>query len=154
MRKWYELSYKSLRETVAYIQKKRKEKEMEMLLKMQYSPFPNAMQEIEQIFRQNKHLKLHRSKIFRAWYKHYKLREKEDPELYQKLLDAGMTPHELDPYFDPNAPDWEQFDTRPRYDDDNNDDVYDDDTPNLYKVAEDGFFMGIGLGAADNFINK
>lgn len=153
MRKWYEFSYKSLRETVAYLQKKREEKEQEMLFIMQYHSYPTAIQEIKQIFRKNKHLKLHRSKIFRAWYKHYKLREKADPELYRQLLYAGMTPLELDPYFDPNAPEWEQFDTRPRYDDDN-DYYFGDNTPNLRKAAEEGFFMGIGLGLANRFINK
>lgn len=158
MKKWWELSYKSLRETVVYLQGKRKEKEEEMLFKMRYLPFPDAMRDIEQIFRQNKHLKLHRSKIFRAWYKHHKLWEKKDPEFYQKLLDAGMTPHELDPYFDPNAPDWEQFDTRPHYDDDdyddNDNDDYNNNTPNLRKAAEEGFFMGIGFGAANSIINN
>lgn len=153
MKKWYELSYKSLRKTVDYIQRSRKEKEMEMLFIMQHLPFPDAMRDIEKTFQLNSHLKLHRSKIFRAWYKHHKLWEKKDPCFYQKLLDAGMTPHELDPYFDPNAPDWEQFDIRHCYDDDE-EDYYDDDPPNFRKAAEDGFYTGLGLGATDNFLNK
>lgn len=159
MRKWWQLSYKSLRETVVLLQEKREEKEAEMLFKMQYLPFHDAMRDIEQIFRQNKHLKLHRSKIFRAWYKYHKLLEKKDPEFYQKLLDAGMTPHELDPYFDPNAPDWEQYEIRRDYEDDEEDEDDDDDyldesTPNLKKAAKDGFMMGIGAGIAGSILNN
>ena len=69
MKKWFKLSYKSLRETVVYLQGKRKEKEGQMLVWFQFRSFPDTMKDIELLFRQNKHLKLHRSKMFRAWYK-------------------------------------------------------------------------------------
>lgn len=167
MKNWFKFSYKSLRGTVLFLQGKRKEKEEQMLFWMQYRSFPDAMRAIEQLFRQNKHLKLHRYRAFRAWYKYHKDWEKNNPEFYAKLLANGMTPHEEDPYYDPNAPDWAQFD-RPHYydncdDDDDYDDDYDDDdyddydddsrSSRLRKAAEDGLMMGVGLGVADDLFD-
>lgn len=172
MKNWLKFSYKSLRETVLFLQGKRKAKEEQMLFWMQYCSFPDAMRDIEQLFRQNKHLKLHRYKAFRAWYKYHKDWEKKDLEFYAKLLANGMTTHEEDPYYDPNAPDWAQFDRPHYYDDDDADEDYDDydgddedyddydeddfdeKSPDFKKAARDGFMMGIGYGIVNNTLSN
>lgn len=150
MKRWFRLSYKSLRETVVYLQGKRKEKEAEMLVLMQFRSFSDAMKDIELLFRQNKHLKLHRSKVFRAWYKHEIDHMTANPEIYRLSMNDG-TPYDKqkDPFYSTNAPDWAQFDRR------NSDgDNYTDNGRQLEKAAEEGFFTGIGLGATTNFLNK
>lgn len=153
--------FADLRKWTGVLIEKREKIQEQMLVKMQYLPFPTAMQDIEEIFRKNKNLKLHRFKIFRAWYKHYKLREKRDPEFYQKLLDLGMTPLELDPYFDPNAPDWEQFALAidygeyedDEYDDDEDEDDFSDNSNNKNESAADWFYGGIGFGAVNSIFS-
>ena len=71
---------------------------------------------------------------------------------------------ETDNLYDPDAPDWWQFDTRPCYDDeedddddeyneDDYDDDYDDGTKKLKKAAKDGFMMGVGFGIVNSVIN-
>lgn len=93
--------------------------------------FPATMREIEEIFRKNPQLKLHRFKAFRAWYRYNKEWEKKDKEFYALLVANGMTPHEEDPYFDANAPDWEQF----------ADDIYyDDDDEERYDIDDDLYY--------------
>ena len=154
MKRWFRLSYKSLRKTVVYLQGKRKEKEAEMLVLMQFRSFSDAMKDIELIFRQNKHLKLHRSRVFRAWYKHEIDHMTDNPEIYSLSMTDG-TPYdkERDPFYSPTAPDWAQFD-RKHYADEGGDADYRDNSRTLKKAAEEGFFTGIGLGVTDNFLTK
>lgn len=150
MKKWFRLSYKYLRETVVYLQGKRKEKEAEMLVLMQFRSFSDAMKDIELLFRQNKHLKLHRSKVFRAWYKHEIDHMTANPEIYRLSMSDGTTyDRAKDPFYSHNAPDWEQYDRRSSAGD-----SYTDNGRELEKAAEEGFFTGIGLGVTDNFLNK
>lgn len=154
MKKWFKLSYKSLRETVVYLQGKRKEKEEQMLVWFQFRSFSDTMKEIEPLFRQNKHLKLHRSKIFRAWYKHQIDYMTEHPDIYRLSMNNG-SPYDKDsdPYYDNNAPDWKQFDRRNYRDNDDYHD-YTDSGPNIRKAAEEGFYTGVGLGAISTILNK
>lgn len=154
MRKWWQLSYKSLRETVVFLQGKRKEKEEQILVWFQFRSFSDTMKELEQMFRQNKHLKLHRSKVFRAWYKHQIDYMAERPDIYRLSMSDG-TPYDknLDPYYDTNAPDWEQYDRR-SYSDTPDSDDYADSRRDIKKAAEEGFYTGVGLGAISVFLNK
>lgn len=111
MRKWYELSYKSLRKTVIFLQKKRQEKEVELYDWMKQRPFNYAIKNIKRLFDENRHLKLHRNRAFRAWYKHEIDFMLEHPDIYHLSLAGGYEYRkEDDPMYDRNAPDWEQFD--------------------------------------------
>ena len=83
-----------------------------MLVWRQFCSFNDAMKDIKRIFDENKHLKLHRCKIFRAWYKHEIDYMLEHPEIYHLSLAGGFEYRkEDDPMYDPNAPDWEQYDS-------------------------------------------
>lgn len=84
-----------------------------------------------------------------------------------------MTPLDEDPYYDPNAPDWEVYDIQ-TYDEYNpeddegldldEDDLYDDDeeyeyffedsSSRLKKAAKDGFMMGVGAGIVNGILNN
>lgn len=153
MRKWYEMSYKQLRKTVEFIQEQRAQKEEEILIMMRISPsYPATLRDIEEMFRKYPHLKLHRYKPFRAWYKYIKRDEVEDPEFYAKLLAAGMTPHEQDPYYDPNAPDWELYADRHEYPD--GDEKYAPGPSRLGKAAAEGLFTGLGIGLGIGLFKK
>lgn len=121
--KLFQIPYTFMRMLAKERQRRRKELREHILWHMQipYSN-PEKLRNIEKIFRQNPDLKLHRYLPFRAWYKHYMGSYLENPDFYAKLIAAGMTPLDQDPYFDPNAPDWEQFDQEHYYDDDDDDD--------------------------------
>ena len=157
---WKNFNFGLLRETVKY--KWKQEERILLLMELDMS-FPDTLNEIIKIFKKSPNLNLHRYPAFRAWYKYHKDWEKEDQDFYKKLSAAGMLPHEEDPYYDPEAPDWLKFHV-PYYlredwhgddddeDDDDDDDFY-DDTPNLKKAAKDGFMMGVGFGLVNSILN-
>ncbi len=131
-----------------------------MLFIMQYHGVEENLKELNDIFRNYPQWELQKWEVFRAWYKDLIDHAIENPVIYNLALkDGSEYRKELDPLYDPNAPDWELFDTRPRYDDDDDDDDDDytdddNDTPDLKKTAKDGFMMGIGAGIAGSIINN
>lgn len=116
-----------------------------------------ALKEFNQIFRNYPQWQLQDWEVFRAWYKHEIDHMAARPDTYgMRMKDGSIYTKESDPLYDPKAPDWSLFD-RKHYDDEDNEDDENDYTDNadvLKKSAEDGFYTGIGLGAADNTLNK
>lgn len=131
-----------------------------MLFIMQYrhsDGIKGALKEFNDIFRNYPQWEFQNWEVFRAWYKHLIDHAIEKPEIYNmRFKDGSEYCKEKDPLYDPDAPDWEQFDRSYHYGDDEeyDDDDDDDETPGLQKAAEDGFYMGIGMGAADNILHK
>lgn len=125
-----------------------------MLFIMQYHGIEENLKELNDIFRNYPQWELDKWEVFRAWYKEQIDYMVKKPDIYGLTMkDGSPYDKDKDPLYDPNAPDWEQFD-RPRYYDEEDDDDY-TDTDNKYrKAVEDGFYTGIGLGATDNFLNK
>ena len=122
-----------------------------------------ALNEFNDIFRNYPQWELQKWEVFRAWYKELIDHALEYPEIYKlSMKDGSEYDKDIDPLYDPDAPDWEQFD-RPRYyydddedeedEDEDEDDDYKDNTPNLKKAAKDGFMMGVGFGIANFVIN-
>ena len=72
------------------------------------------------------------------------------PEIYGLRMKETGEPYSIDkdPLYDPDAPDWEQYDRHHYYYDDGDyDDDEDYDTRNsIKKYTEDGTSLGIGLG--------
>lgn len=129
-----------------------------------------AIKEFNEIFRNYPDWRLHDWEVFRAWYK----------DLIDHIIsfhgihalsgpDGEPYTRENDDMYDPEAPDWKQFDRRHYYDydvDDDDDDEesdnfddgygYDDDDDysdgghKLKRSAEEGFYTGIGIGAGMN----
>lgn len=127
-----------------------------MLFIMQYHGAEENLKELNDIFRNYPQWELEKWEVFRAWYKDLIDHALENPEIYNLAMKDGSDYNkEQDPLYDPDAPDWEQFDRKRYYDDDDDDDDDDDnnDTPNLKKAAKDGFMMGIGFGLANTIIN-
>ena len=122
-----------------------------MLFIMQYHGAEENLKELNDIFRNYPQWEFQKWEVFRAWYKDLIDHALENPKIYNLTMkDGSEYSKESDPLYDPDAPDWELFDTRPRYDDEED---YDDNTPNLKKSAKDGFMMGIGFGLANIIIN-
>lgn len=123
-----------------------------MLFIMQYHGVEENLKELNDIFRNYPQWELEKWEVFRAWYKNLIDHALENPEIYNLAMKDGSDYNkEKDPLYDPDAPDWEQFDRKRYYDDDDEED--DNDTPNLKKAAKDGFMMGIGFGLANTIIN-
>lgn len=130
-----------------------------MLFIMQNNGVEENLKELNEIFRNYPQWDLSKWEVFRAWYKAQIDYMSEFPEIYHMTMTGTGKPYskEEDPLYDPGAPDWEQFDSPRHYDDDDDDDDFDDFEDggrNFKKAAEDGFSMGIGLGAAANFVNN
>ena len=139
-----------------------------MLYRMQWGGEGGIKETLNQ-FNENFHnypqWELHNWEVFRAWYKAQIDHMVQKPEIYGLTLKGGLPySKEEDPLYDPNAPDWEQFD-RPRYyydeddeDDDNyddeDDDNYDDDdfSDNKKDSASDWIYRGIGFGLANSIL--
>lgn len=129
-----------------------------MLFIMQYrhsGGIKGALKEFNDIFRNYPQWELEKWVVFRAWYKQIVDHALANPEIYiLRMKDGSDYTKEQDPLYDPDAPDWEQFDRPYCLDDEEDDDDY-TDTGNKYrKAAEEGFYTGLGLGATDNFLNK
>lgn len=115
-----------------------------------------AFKEFNEIFRNYPQWRLQDWVVFRSWYKNVIDQAVKFPDVYKLEFKDGTMPYskEQDPMYDPDAPDWEQF--NPYYDDDDNDDFddYDNSDGKFRKEAEDGFYTGLGIGAADDMLNK
>lgn len=131
-----------------------------MLFIMQYGHsdgIKGALMEFNDIFRNYPQWELAQWVVFRAWYKQTIDHALENSELYVLTMKDGSEYNkENDPLYDASAPDWTQFDCPHYYDDDNEEEDDDEiDRDNKYrKSAEEGFYLGIGLGATDNSLNK
>lgn len=128
-----------------------------MLFIMQYHSTDETLKELNEIFRNYPQWELENWEVFRAWYKAQIDYMIDRPEIFGLTMKGSGEPYikEQDPLYDPDAPDWSQYD-RPYYDDDVDDDDIDDNDSghNLRKAAEEVFFTGIGLGATGNCLNK
>ena len=121
----------------------------QMLVTMQYGHhkgIKGALKEFNEIFRNYPQWHLEDWEVFRAWYKNIIDCALANPEIYS-LHSVGGAPYykESDPLYDPNAPDWEQFDRVRNYDDEEEDDIDDDDDDDddAIVVASDN---GLGIG--------
>lgn len=135
-----------------------------MLFIMQYGHHEGivgALNEFNDIFRNYPQWKLSEWAVFRAWYKNEIDHMVEHPDIYNMTMKSDGTPYdkERDSLYDPNAPDWAQFDRPHHYDDcdddeDDDDDDFDEKSPDFKKAARDGFMMGIGYGIVNNTLNN
>lgn len=141
-----------------------------MLFVMQYGHeggIKGAFKEFNDIFRNYPQWRLQDWEVFRAWYKHEIDHMLKYPEIYVMGLGEDGTPYskEEDGMYDPDAPDWAQFDRDRSYDYDDDDDGDDDDDDDnfdgprdsrseLRKAAEEGIMMGVGFGVANGILNK
>lgn len=108
MRKWFEMSYKRLRKTVEFVQEQRKLREKQMWVAMHCGSFFDAMERIEDIFREYPYLKLQRSRMFRAWYKDRIDYMSANQDIYPlKFSDGSAYDKDRDKYYDPKASEWE-----------------------------------------------
>lgn len=109
-----------------------------------------ALDEFNDIFRNYPQWRLQDWDVFRAWYKNLIDHAIENLDIYiLDMKDGSPYSKEADHLYDPNAPDWEQFDRKRYYDDDD----YRDDRSSIREAAEEGFYTGLGLGATDNPLN-
>ena len=128
-----------------------------MLFIMQYHGVEENLKELNDIFRNYPQWELDKWEVFRAWYKDFIDHALEKPEIYNLMMNGGAEySKESDSFYDPDAPDWEQFD-RPRYyydDDDEDDDDEDDDfSDNKKDSASDWIYRGIGFGLANSILS-
>ena len=134
-----------------------------MLFIMQYHGVEENLKELNDIFRNYPQWELDKWEVFRAWYKDFIDHALEKPEIYNLTMNGGAEySKESDPFYDPNAPDWEQFD-RPRYyydeddedENDEDDDNYEDDdfSDNKKDSASDWIYRGIGFGLANSILS-
>lgn len=129
-----------------------------MLSIMQYGHHKGivgALNEFNDIFRNYPQWHLADWEVFRAWYKDMVDHALKYPKIYNLTMKDGTTySKDRDPLYDPDAPDWAQFDRKYYYGDDDDDDEYTDDSPNQKKAAEDSFMIGVGFGVADNILDN
>lgn len=136
----------------------------DMLFIMQYGHrdgISAALDEFNDIFRNYPQWRLQDWVVFRAWYKDLVDHALKYPDIYILGTKHG-DPYdkENDLLYDPDAPDWAQFDRKHYYDDDDDDDFDDeDDNPEedydigqkkIKESASEGFYLGVGLGAPHN----
>ncbi len=102
-----------------------------MLFIMQYNGIENNLKELNDIFRNYPQWHLEDWIVFRAWYKAQIDFMEKYPDIYglKNKRDGGPYCKEEDPLYDPNAPDWDQYDRKHYYDDEyeDADDNIDDD---------------------------
>lgn len=93
-----------------------------MLFIMQYghiNGIVGAIDEFNDIFRNYPQWRLHEWEVFRAWYKDLIDHALEKPGIYVMTLKDGSEYNKvIDPLYDPEAPDWKQFDRKCSYDND------------------------------------
>ncbi len=146
--------YKVLRNLVTERQKKRKELQETMLVKMQYMQgFEHTVTELNKIFTANRKLKLTRWIVFRSWYKEQIDHMLQHPDIYHLTVDGAPYSKEEDPLYDPTAPDWSIYDRQHYYSDEDDEEYDDEDDYDSYgdtrrrNKTTDGIAFGIGLGA-------
>lgn len=131
-----------------------------MLLKMQYGHYEGikgVLREFNDIFRNYPQWEFQKWEVFRAWYKNLIDHAIKNPEIYKLTMkDGSLYDIEKDPLYDPDAPDWEQFDRKRYYDDDDDeddDDDFSDNSSNDKDSLSDCFCGGIGMGLASSIFS-
>ena len=115
-----------------------------------------ALQEFNTIFRRHPEWQLTKWEVFRAWYKSEIDHMLKYPDTFKMTLDNGV-PYTTaqDPLYDPEAPDWEQFD-RMNYDDDETMDnlhgAADDNSTDFSEAAKKGLYTGIGFAIGNSIV--
>lgn len=99
-----------------------------MLFIMQYHGIEENLKELNVIFRNYPQWHLEDWVVFRSWYKAQIDHMVKYPDIYGLKMKGTGEPYnaDKDPLYDPNAPDWEQYD-RPHYDEDDYDEDDEDD---------------------------
>lgn len=121
-----------------------------------------ALKEFNDIFRNYPEWKLENWEVFRAWYKDFIDNSVlKYPDVYNARFKETGEPYtpEKDPLYDPNAPDWSEFDLpKSDYDEEDDDDYDDDDLDDyddsngggnndgLFNSKSEAFGFGIGIG--------
>ena len=132
-------------------QKKREELQQTMLFKMQYMQgLERTISELNEIFKANRELRLTRWIVFRAWYKAQIDHMLQYPDIYHLSVDGDPYNKDEDPLYDPDAPDWEQYD-RPHYDEEDDEEDDEDDFDDYYNgdkksKVSDALAVGMGIG--------
>lgn len=123
-----------------------------MLFIMQYHGVEENLKELNEIFRNYPQWHLEDWVVFRSWYKAQIDHMVKYPDIYGLKITGTGEPYsaDKDPLYDPEAPDWEQYD-RPHYDDEEEDD---NEPPNISNTAKEGLFFGIGFGAATEMLDN
>lgn len=129
-----------------------------MLSLMQYGTYkkmPEVFREFNDIFRNYPQWELEKWDVFRAWYKDLIDHCIANPEIFHltNKEDGSAYVKELDPLYDPDAPNWEQF-AAPVYDDEDfDDDTAEEDehdendkTGGLFSSNAEALGFGMGLG--------
>jgi hypothetical protein len=98
----------------ATLMQSEKEVKASMLVDMQFGHhkgIEGAFKEFNDIFRNYPQWHLEDWEVFRAWYKHQIDHMVQHPDIYGlKMKDGSPYSKEKDNLYDPDAPDWEQFD--------------------------------------------
>lgn len=122
-----------------------------MLFIMQYHGVEENLKELNEIFRNYPQWHLADWEVFRSWYKAQIDHMMKYPEIYGLTMNGTGEPYskEKDRLYDPEAPDWEQYDiSRCDDDDDDSDDYDDEDSGNDDKKSKvsDALSVGMGIG--------
>ena len=82
-----------------------------ILFIMQYHGFEENLKELNDIFRNYPQWEFDKWEVFRAWYKEQIDYMVKKPDIYRLTMkDGSPYDKDKDPLYDPNAPDWEQYD--------------------------------------------
>lgn len=80
-----------------------------------YKGISGALKEFNDIFRNYPQWRLEDWVVFRAWYKALIDHALEKPEIYvMSMKDGSEYSKDIDPLYDPDAPDWEQYERENR----------------------------------------
>lgn len=117
-----------------------------MLFIMRHHGVEENLTELNEIFRNYPQWHLEDWEVFRAWYKAQIDHMMKYPDIYGLTLKGSGEPYDIekDRMYDPEAPDWDQFDI-PRCDDDDND-FEDSGNDDKKSKASDALAVGIGVG--------
>lgn len=105
----------------AVLEKDRRAVKDHMLFIMQFGHsggIKGALKEFNTIFRNYPQWHLENWEVFRAWYKHQIDHMVQYPKIYVMTMKKDGSPYskEKDDLYDPDAPDWDQFDRIHYYD--------------------------------------
>lgn len=150
--------YKRGIDLFADLEQDRKKVEEHLLFIMQWGHHKGIEGAFEEIFtaiRNYPDWHLEKWDVFRAWYKKEIDYFLDTPDIYAPLRykDGRLYSKSEDPFYDPDAPDWEQYEDREhkdgcKDDTDRDDDKYIEAIDRPGDAAIDGLLFGIGFGAA------
>lgn len=116
-----------------------------------------ALAEFSRIFRNYPQWELSKWEVFCAWYKCQIDDMLKYPEIYKMTMKSDDSPYaiEKDPLYDPDAPDWSQFDRDHShdFDDDDDDDDFDCREMRGSWSNTDALYFGMGMGVADGLMD-